>query len=150
MCESHGFLAKIRLSHTKFTKLLLYILPFIIRTPPYTTNLMQFGGISLIFSWPLTLFSRPLTFFTLTLFSRPLTFFTLTLTSHFQVGGACCRQKARAKDGAVARGMIFFSNSSLAGNKLHLGHPHHHQMPNQSVCRTKILHVISCQSNHDC
>ena len=31
--------------------------------------------------------------------------------------------------------------------KLHLDCPHHHQMPNQTVCHTKILWVISRRSN---
>ena len=57
--------AKIWLSHTKFTKqprifpVNYRILPSIIRTSPYTTNLMQCGEKSLIFSWPLTI-SRPI------------------------------------------------------------------------------------------
>ena len=56
MHESHAFLPCFRkdlTSHTKFTKLPPYIVckrPFIVHTPPYTTNLMQFGGKSLIFS----------------------------------------------------------------------------------------------------
>ena len=49
------------------------------------------------------------------------------------------QERARVKDGAVARGMIFDSNSSLACNKASFRYPHHHQMPNETAHRTKFL-----------
>ena len=49
-----------------------------------------------------------------------------------------------ARDGAVARGLIFDSKTHhLLVTKLRSDHPHRHQMPNQTVCRTKIPHVRS-------
>ena len=42
------------------------------------------------------------------------------------------RDRARAKDGAVAQGVIFNSNSSLACNKASLNYPHWHQINAQS------------------
>ena len=54
----------------------------------------------------------------------------------------------RAKDRAVAWDMIFSSKTHhLLVTKLCLNHTHCHQMPNQTVCHTKIPRVISRRSD---
>ena len=59
------------------------------------------------------------------------------------------RDEARAKDRAVARAWFLTQTHHLLVPKLHLDHPHRHQMPNQTVC-----HTINSSCNligwHDC